>query len=451
MAGRGSSGGDGGRSGGTGAGRGRRVGAPVAGRRRPGVARATVGTSRQGGGTSAARRTERPPEPRRNTGRPSSSRGRPPARRPARRRSWWGRLTRRGRRLVVGSVAVVALFVLLFAGGMGVAGWLDSSVKMGNLLGSARSGHAADVKGPLNFLVVGSNFRTDDPSNGERADTLMIVHVTKDLRHAFLVSVPRDLYVTIQPDEKAAPNYKGSTEKIDAALNYGGMPLQSEAVSDLTGVRFDGAVEARFQGFEKAVQDLGGVDMYVDEETTSVHVGWDAKGRETKPYGNTGGHPYPLAGITPQVYHVGYQHLKPWQALDYVRQRELLPGGDYDRQRHQQQFIAAVLRQTASAGTMSDPVKLDRTVRDIGSAVTADTNGTSVSDLAWALHNITSKQLVGLRPPSHPVQINGSDYVQGDTGMDDLWRDIRGDHLSDWASKHPQSVNQLEPTQPANS
>jgi hypothetical protein len=45
---------------------------------------------------------------------------------------------------------------------------------------------------------------------------------------------------------------------------------------------------------------------------------------------------------------------EPWQVLDYVRQRELLPNGDYDRRRHQQQFLMAVLKQTASAGTLTD-------------------------------------------------------------------------------------------------
>ena len=55
------------------------------------------------------------------------------------------------------------------------------------------------MHGPLNFLLIGSNFRTDDPSNGERADTIMIVHVPKDMNRAYLVSVPRDLYYKIRP------------------------------------------------------------------------------------------------------------------------------------------------------------------------------------------------------------------------------------------------------------
>jgi len=49
------------------------------------------------------------------------------------------------------------------------------------------------------------------------------------------------------------------------------------------------------------------------------------------------------------VYNQGCRHLQPWEALDYVRQRENLPLGDYDRQRHQQQFMDAVFKQLATA------------------------------------------------------------------------------------------------------
>jgi anionic cell wall polymer biosynthesis LytR-Cps2A-Psr (LCP) family protein len=132
-----------------------------------------------------------------------------------------------------------------------------------------------------------------------------------------------------------------------------------------------------------------------------------------------------------------------------VRQRELLPNGDYDRQRHQQQFIAAVLRQTASSGTMSDPVKLRRVVTDIGKGLTVDTNGVPVSDLAWALHGLRSQDLTGLRPPSHPVEINGTDYVKADTGSSALWRALRSDTLAAYVKAHPTLVNPLQPNHPA--
>jgi LCP family protein required for cell wall assembly len=352
------------------------------------------------------------------------------------------------RRALAVTAAVLCLLVgVAVIGGVVLANRFDSSIKRANLLGGARATPAADIRGPLNFLLIGSNFRTEDPSNGERADTIMVVHVSRDLSHAYLVSVPRDLYYTIKPYPPT--HYQGSTEKIDAALNFGGMPLMSQAVSDLTGVRFNGAIEVRFDGFTQAVQALGGVDMCVDEETVSVHVGHDRHGRYAKPYTNTGAHPIPVPGVTPQVYHPGCQHLMPWQALDYVRQRELLPNGDFDRQRHQQQFLMAVLKQTASAGTLSDPIKLDRVLRTIGHALTVDTNGTSALDYILALRRITPDSLVGLKAPAHPQTIGGISYVVGEPDLPQLWSALRDDTLDAYAAAHPNLVNPLRSGIPA--
>jgi LCP family protein required for cell wall assembly len=347
------------------------------------------------------------------------------------------------------AVSVAVLCVLAGLGAVGavvIANRFNSAIHRGNLLGDARATPGTDVHGPLmhgplNFLLIGSNYRTEDPSNGERADTIMIVHVPRDMSRAYLVSVPRDLYYTIKP--YAPTHFKGSTEKIDAALNYGGMPLMAQTVSELTGVKFDGAIEARFDGFTKAVEALGGVDMCVDEKTVSVHVGHTRNGKYAKPYSNTGAQPIPVPGVTPQVYYPGCQHLAPWQALDYVRQRELLPNGDYDRQRHQQQFLMAVLKQTASAGTLSDPIKLDRVLHAIGQALTIDTNGTQVTDFAYALKGIKAESLVGVKAPSHPEMIGGTSYVVGEPDLPDLWKAIGDDTLDTYAATHPNQVNPL--------
>jgi anionic cell wall polymer biosynthesis LytR-Cps2A-Psr (LCP) family protein len=218
----------------------------------------------------------------------------------------------------------------------------------------------------------------------------------------------------------------------------------SQTIADLTSLRFNGAIESRFDGFENAVNTLGGITMCVDVETVSVHIGYDRNGRRAAPFTNTGGHPIPVPGVTPQVYHVGCQHMAPWQALDFVRQRELLPNGDYDRQRHHQQFILAVLKQLGSTGMLNDPVKMARAASDIGRGMTVDLNGNSILDYAFALHSIKPGGIVGLKTPSHPQDIAGTSYVIGDEpGTDDLWAAIRNDTVQVFANEHPDMVNDL--------
>jgi anionic cell wall polymer biosynthesis LytR-Cps2A-Psr (LCP) family protein len=272
----------------------------------------------------------------------------------------------------------------------------------------------------------------------------MIIHVTQDLQHAFLVSVPRDLYYDLKP--YPAGHFSGGYYKIDAALNFGGLPFMADTISELTGIKLDGVIESRFDAFETAVTTMGGVYMCVDEETVSVHMGWDKNGKPAAPYTNTGASPIPVPGVTPMVYHVGCQHLVAWQALDYVRQRELLPNGDYDRQRHHQQFIIAVLKQLGSSGTLSDPVKAAKAASNIASGMTVDLNGYSMLDLAFALRGITPNSIIGLKTPSEPKQIGGTSYVVGDPGIDDLWAALRSDSLGTFAVNHTDMVNNLHPT-----
>jgi LCP family protein required for cell wall assembly len=335
-------------------------------------------------------------------------------------------------------LAVVA--VTVWAGAALLKSRIDNAVRHANLLGTAGA-TPGSVRGPLNILLVGSNWRDWAPGNGERADSIMLVHVPRDMSRAYLISIPRDLQYTIKPYPPTG--FEGSTEKIDAALNYGGMPLMAQTIADLTGLKFNAAIESRFDGFEKAVTTLGGVNMCVDEKTISIHVGHDASGKFATPYTETSDGPQPVPGVTPQVYYPGCQHLAAWQALDYVRQRELLPNGDYDRQRHQQQLIMAVLKQTASTSMLADPIKLNRVIHDIAGALTVDTNGTAMSDFILALRGIKAESLIGLKTPSHPELIDDTWYVLGDPGMPELWRAVANDTLAAYTEAHPDQVNAL--------
>lgn len=147
---------------------------------------------------------------------------------------------------------------------------------------------------------------------------------------------------------------------------------------------------------------LGGVDMYVDQGTRSVHVGHDAKGETKVPYvqrfNSTGGTDLiPVSGVTPQTYHVGNQHLEPWQALGYVRQRDTLPNSDYDRQRHQQQFIKALFREMAGRDVPTDPAKLKKVLDVVGRSMTIDSGGSGLEDWIFAVKGICGDDLLTVK------------------------------------------------------
>jgi anionic cell wall polymer biosynthesis LytR-Cps2A-Psr (LCP) family protein len=200
--------------------------------------------------------------------------------------------------------------------------------------------------------------------------------------------------------------------KINAAFSFGGLGLTgasqlshgfellSLTVQKLTGITPDAGAIIDFEGFQQVVNVLGKVCMNVDEDTTSIHVGHSADGKQAAPYAlnpdGTINHKIP--GVTPNFYAKGNHCFTPAQALDFVRQRDLLANhdGDYGRQRHQQQFLKAVLTQAVHDG-LSSPTKLPGLITAIGKTMTVDTGGVSITDWAFAMRGVNPSKLVTIK------------------------------------------------------
>ncbi|MER7002907.1 LCP family protein [Dactylosporangium sp. NPDC000555] len=349
----------------------------------------------------------------------------------------WARL------LIVLGVAIVLISGTAVAGVNLLNQRYTASVNQRPLLGeNSRAGDPdetrhGDVEGPLNFLLIGSDQRALDPEDGQRSDSIIILHIPATMDRAYLLSIPRDLRVRIP--QFPATKFRGvSQEKINGAFQYGGggeggVQLLSETLHNLLGIRFDGAAIVNFDGFKTAVELLGGVNMCIDQKVTSIHVGWDDKGNYLSPA--KGGHP--------AVYEPGCHHLEPFQALDLVRQRKSLHNGDYDRQKNQQRFIRAMLTQAKEQGLTTNPMAADRFIRAIGQALTVDTNGVSLADLMFALRNIRPENLMGLQLPSESRDIGRISYVIAFPEAEALYAALRADRLDSWAVENPTWVNHM--------
>ncbi len=121
---------------------------------------------------------------------------------------------------------------------------------------SARPQLAAALPGkPLDILVLGSDRRAGQPYLGARSDTLLLVRLDPQTRSISMLSVPRDLMVTI-------PGY--GTNKINAAYSLGGAKLSLEVVKQLLGVPVNDFVDINFNGFEQVINKLGGAYLMID-------------------------------------------------------------------------------------------------------------------------------------------------------------------------------------------
>jgi LCP family protein required for cell wall assembly len=313
-------------------------------------------------------------------------------------------------------VVAIVLGTLILTGGGGMAfavqslvNHVSNSIQQEDLLGGtvARTGSGGvSIDGVINVLLVGIDTRGANPAMGSRADSIIIMHIPATHDRAFLVSIPRDTNVTIPAFPKT--HYNGGQARINAAFQYGsqrgggdagGFQLLSTTIEKMYGISFNGGAIVNFDGFKDIVKKLGGVDMYVDEKTTSLHDGFIA-GTKTPaaPFSTTNGGAtwHPVQGVTPVVYHVGYQHLSPVQALDFVRIRDFLPNGDYDRERHQQQFIKAVLTEAYRKG-LANPLLAGSFLSSISKAFVFSSGGVSISNWIFTLKGVSPDSILMLK------------------------------------------------------
>jgi LCP family protein required for cell wall assembly len=137
---------------------------------------------------------------------------------------------------------------------------------------------APEEKGePANFLIVGSDsrafvdneaaaraFGTAEDVGGERSDTLMVVHVEPATKTGFVVSFPRDLWVTLPGHGEG---------RINKAFGLGGPKLVIETLATNYDVPVHHYLEVDFAGFERIVDTLGGVDIWFPTPARDVYSG----------------------------------------------------------------------------------------------------------------------------------------------------------------------------------
>ncbi|MGQ4374087.1 LCP family protein [Streptomyces sp. SAS_267] len=240
-----------------------------------------------------------------------------------------------------------------------------TSVDINQALGSDRPLKVDN--GSENILVLGSDTRSgtnkklgggaDDGS--ARSDTAMIVHVYKGHKRASVVSVPRDTLVERPSctDSKGTVHGAVSGAMFNSAYSTGGAACAVKTVESMTGIRMDHYIEIDFSGFQKLIDDLGGVTI-----TT------------TKAISDHESHLHLAAGS---------HELNGKQALGLVRTRHGVgDGSDLGRIQLQQAFMKALVDQVKHIGLLSNPKKLYDLADTATKTVTTDSDLGSVTDLA---------------------------------------------------------------------
>jgi LCP family protein required for cell wall assembly len=270
--------------------------------------------------------------------------------------------------------------------------------------GEARPTKEPQETGTLNYVLLGSDTRDPDGGGG-RSDTIMIVHLNAKRNQAYIISFPRDMYVSI-------PGH--GRNKINAAYAFGGVPLTIRTLEKLTGVRMDHVVLADFDGFIELTNDLNGVTV-TNRNAFSTH-----------------GYHFPAGEIT----------VRGEQALWYVRERKALPRGDLDRAENQRNVIKAIVAKGLSARVISNPERFTRFIGNVAKHLTVDSSLTDDEIRRTALSlRLQVEDIALLQAPisGFGTTSDGQSIDIVDTArMVELGKALKTDTMDSYVKKYPQ-------------
>ncbi len=175
----------------------------------------------------------------------------------------------------------------------------------------------------VTVLLMGIDQRGGETDTAYRTDSMMLLTVDPVARTAGMLSIPRDLYVTIpgfpDRDKITTANFKGDAYHLPG----GGAQLAMDTVEANLGIRVDYYIRINFTAFETFIDQINGINVnnpeaIADPEYPDCCYGYD---------------PFYLAA--------GPQHLDGRTALKFARTRHMT-GDDFGRAARQQMVVLAV-------------------------------------------------------------------------------------------------------------
>ena len=212
----------------------------------------------------------------------------------------------------------------------------------------------------ITILVMGLDYRDWEAGDGPpRTDTMILLTIDPLTKTAGMLNIPRDLWVNIPGFEYGRIN---TAYPLGIAYEVpGGGPQQAmDTVEELLGVPIDYYAIVDFSAFEQFIDDLGGINIKVDQEISVDPIG---KGNTVvlKP-GN-----YLLDGPT---------------ALAYARARHT-DGGDFDRAQRQQQVILAIRDRIIDLGPAQVATKIPDMYNELAAGIHTDLSLDDAIKLGW--------------------------------------------------------------------
>lgn len=255
----------------------------------------------------------------------------------------------------------------------------------------------------VNLLLLGVGGGTHD--GPDLTDTIIFTSIDPQQKKVSLISLPRDLWV---PDIQQKVNQAyvvGKDEQQGAGLSSA-----KKIIGGILGQQIDYVVKIDFNGFEKAVDAMGGLDINVAR--TFDDYAYPITGLEDDPCGNDEA---TIASLSARIasgsasesesfpcryehlhFDKGPTHMDGKTALKYVRSRHAfgIEGSDFARSQRQAKVITAFREKLFSAGTLLNPAKVSELLGILQGSIEMDIKENEIADFVRLANEMKGAKIV---------------------------------------------------------
>lgn len=268
----------------------------------------------------------------------------------------------------------------------------------------------------INFMMLGMGGAGHD--GPYLTDTIMLTSLKPSTGQVAMISVPRDLLVEI-------PEY--GWWKINNANAFGeeqnpgnGSELTKQVIEKHFNFPIHYFVRIDFAGFEKLIDDIGGIKVFVDREFTDFQ--------------------YPTKDHKYQVisFEQGWQTMDGDTALKFVRSRHGTNGenSDFARSKRQQKVIEAVKKRVLSYNFFLSPRKISKMIDTLSAHIRTDIEPWEMVQLGKMVEKINSDNIItqviddspdgllyaGIVNEAYVLQPKGGDFSQIQYLLDNIFK-----------------------------
>ncbi len=324
------------------------------------------------------------------------------------------------RRKIVGWIIKLIIVAVLAIGAyLGINAILaGTSVFKGNIFDIFQNVPLkADENGRTNVLVFGTSGSVDDQRHegANLTDTLMVLSIDQEKKNAYMVSLPRDLYVdygSVCPE-----GYQGKINSLYECFSESGSKEEAGAkalqkkVTEVTGLKMQYYAHINWAVVIGAVNAVGGVTIKVEGNGYNYYCI------------NSG---IPRGGIVDVNMNIKYtpgkHHMNGDQALKFSRARGSagacgLARGDFDRQANQQKVLQALQKKATSSETLLNIGKVTSLMNALGKNLRTDFATKEVQTLISLTKDIPSDKIVSIDLAGDDANLIGSSTGPGNSSI----------------------------------